>query len=78
VVVDRRDGYRVFYRIANAKESNRKVLFDFLRQFFKEEEQFEQDTVRLKEAIASGSCTISEWRPYSASDRGRPQRTAKQ
>jgi ArsR family transcriptional regulator, arsenate/arsenite/antimonite-responsive transcriptional repressor len=78
VVVDRRDGYRVFYRIANAKESNRKVLFDFLRQFFKEEEQFEQDTQRLKEAIASGSCTISEWRPYSAIEKGRIQRTGKQ
>jgi ArsR family transcriptional regulator, arsenate/arsenite/antimonite-responsive transcriptional repressor len=78
MVVDRRDGYRVFYRIANARESNRKLLFDFLRQIFKEEEQFEQDTGRLKEAIASGSCTISEWRPYSAIDRGRLQRTGKQ
>jgi hypothetical protein len=78
MVVDRRDGYRVFYRIANAKESNRKVLFGFLRQIFKDEEQFEQDTGRLKEAIASRSCTISEWRPYSAIERGRLQRTGKQ
>ncbi len=78
MVLDRRDGYRVYYRIGNARESNRKVLFDFLRQIFKEEKQFEQDTARLKEAIASGSCTISEWRPYSAIERGKPQRTAKQ
>jgi ArsR family transcriptional regulator, arsenate/arsenite/antimonite-responsive transcriptional repressor len=74
MVVDRRDGYRVFYRIANARESNRKVLFEFLRQIFKGEEQFEQDTGRLKEAIASGSCTISEWKPFSAIEKSRHNR----
>ena len=71
VVLDRRDGYRVFYRIANPRESNRKLLFDFLRQIFKEEERLEQDTKRLKEAIASGSCTISEWKPYSAIEKSK-------
>jgi len=48
------------------RESNRKLLFYFLRQLFKNEDQLDQDTKRLKEAIASGSCTISEWKPYSA------------
>ena len=62
------------YRIANARESTRKVLFDFLRQIFKGEEQFEQDTGRLKEAIASGSCTISEWKPFSAIEKSRHNR----
>ena len=71
MVVDRRDGYRVFYRIANPKESSRKLLFDFLRQIFKDEDQLEQDTKRLKDAIASGSCTISEWKPYSAIEKSR-------
>jgi ArsR family transcriptional regulator len=66
MVLDRRDGYRVFYRVANPRESNRKLLFYFLRQLFKNEDQLDQDTKRLKEAIASGSCTISEWKPYSA------------
>ncbi len=75
MVLDRRDGYRVFYRIANPRESNRKLLFDFLRQIFKNEDQLEQDTKRLKEAIASGSCTISEWKPYSAIEKGRRHRT---
>jgi ArsR family transcriptional regulator, arsenate/arsenite/antimonite-responsive transcriptional repressor len=75
MVLDRRDGYRVFYRIANPRESNRKLLFDLLRQIFKEEGQFEQDTRRLKEAIASGSCTLSEWKPYSAIEKGRLHRT---
>jgi ArsR family transcriptional regulator len=75
IVLDRRDGYRVFYRIANPRESNRKVLFDFLRQIFKDEDRLDQDTKRLREAIASGSCTISEWKPYSAIERSRPHRT---
>jgi ArsR family transcriptional regulator len=74
IVLDRRDGYRVFYRIANPRESNRKLLFDFLRQIFKDEHQLEQDTKRLKEAIASGSCTISEWKPYSAIEKSKVHR----
>ena len=74
LVVDRRDGFRVFYRLVTPKESGRKLLFEFLRQIFKEEEQLGQDTRRLKEAIATGSCTISEWKPYSAIAKGKPQR----
>jgi ArsR family transcriptional regulator len=74
MVLDRRDGYRVFYRIANPRESNRKLLFDFLRQIFKDEGKLEQDTKRLKGAIASGACTISEWRPFSAIEKSRPNR----
>ena len=73
--MDRRDGYRVFYRITNSRESNRRLLFNFLRQIFKDEDQLEQDTKRLKEAIASGSCTISEWKPYSAIEKSRIHRT---
>jgi ArsR family transcriptional regulator len=75
IVLDRRDGYRVFYRIANPRESNKKLLFDFLRQIFKDEDWLDQDTKRLREAIASGSCTISEWKPYSAIEKSRPHRT---
>ncbi len=76
MVVDRRDGYRVFYRIAAPRESGRKLLLEFLRQIFRDEEQLNQDAKRLKEAIASGSCTISEWRPYSALAKSKPQRTS--
>ena len=75
MVLDRRDGYRVFYRIANPRESNRKLLFGFLRQIFKDERKLEQDTKRLKDAIASGSRTISEWKPFSAIEKSRPHRT---
>lgn len=37
--------------------------------------QLEQDTNRLKEAIANGSCTISEWKPYSAIEKNRTHRS---
>jgi hypothetical protein len=50
-------------------------LFDFLRQIFEDEDKLEQDTKRLKDAIASGACTISEWKPFSAIEKSRPHRT---
>jgi ArsR family transcriptional regulator len=74
MVLDRRDGYRVFYRLANTKESYRNLLFDFLQQIFKDEAQLKADTKRLKEAIASGSCTLSQWKPYSAIEKNKPRR----
>lgn len=69
IVLDRRDGYRVFYRLASARSSDRKRLFSFLRAIFEGEGQLQQDTKRLKEAIANGSCTLSEWKPFSALER---------
>ena len=71
MVLDRRDGYRVFYRLANVKRSENKRLFEFLRRIFESEAQLNRDTQRLKEAIASGSCTLSEWKPFSAIERSR-------
>lgn len=76
MVLDRRDGYRVFYRLANAKTADKRRLFDFLRVLFEGEKQLRQDTERLKEAIASGSCTLSEWKPFSALEKGRAHRAA--
>ena len=66
LVLDRRDGPRIFYRLAEARSAGTKYLFDYLRQACKGEEVLQQDTRKLKEAIQSGSCTRSEWRPYSA------------
>lgn len=76
MVLDRRDGYRIFYRLASTKESEKKRLFDFLRGIFQSEAQLKQDTERLKEAIASGSCSVSEWKPFSGIRRNRNPRTA--
>lgn len=74
MVLDRRDGYRVFYRLANTKDAEKRQLFGFLRGLFESEEQLKQDTTRLREAIARGSCTLSEWRPFSAIEKNRTQR----
>ena len=66
LVVDRRDGFRVFYRLAEPTRGAKKYLFDFLRQAFKGEEPFGEDTRKLKDAIQDGACTRTEWQPYSA------------
>jgi ArsR family transcriptional regulator, arsenate/arsenite/antimonite-responsive transcriptional repressor len=66
LVLDRRDGYRIFYRLADPKQGKKKRLFEFLQDAYKNEEQLQADKKRLKEAIEAGSCTLSEWKPYSA------------
>jgi ArsR family transcriptional regulator, arsenate/arsenite/antimonite-responsive transcriptional repressor len=66
LVLDRRDGPRIFYRLAEAKSGTTRSFFDFLPQVFKGDKLLQEDTRKLKEAIQMGSCTRSEWRPYSA------------
>ena len=65
LVLDRRDGFRIFYRLAEPIQGAKKYLFEFLQRACKNEEPFQGDTRKLKEAIQDGSCTRSEWRPYS-------------
>lgn len=60
LVLDRRDGYRVYYRLAEPRTGLRKPLFEFLQLAFKGEEPFKSDAKRLKEAISQGACTLSE------------------
>ena len=74
MVLDRRDGYRIYYRLTDPGETTKRLLFDFLRQAFGDEDQLQRDTERLKDAIAAGSCTVSEWKPYSALVRPRTGR----
>jgi len=66
LVLDRRDGYRVFYRLAESSKGARRPLFEFLSLMFRHDESFQQDVQRLKHAISDGACTVSEWRPYAA------------
>ena len=75
IVTDRRDGYRIYYRLTDPGETTKRLLFDFLRQAFGKQEQLLGDTARLKHAIAAGSCTVSEWKPYSALGRPRSRST---
>lgn len=65
LVLDRRDGYRIFYRLADPKQGMKKRLFEFLQDAYRNEAQLGADRKRLKEAIEAGSCTLSEWKPYS-------------
>jgi len=60
LVLDRRDGYRVYYRLAEPRTGLRKRLFEFLQLAFKSDEPFKSDAKRLKEAISQGACTLSE------------------
>jgi len=76
LVLDRRYGFRIFYRLAEPIRGARKNLFDFLRQAFKNEEPFNEDTRKLKEAIQDGACTRTEWRPYAALQRSKQGATA--
>lgn len=71
LVLDRRDGYRVFYRLANPKQGTKRRLFEFLQDAYKNEEQLQADKKRLEEAIEAGSCTVSESKPYSAAARAK-------
>ncbi len=66
LVLDRRDGSRIFYRLAAPMEGNKKGLFDFFQTACKDEKQLRSDKKRLKEAVAVGACTLSEWKPFSA------------
>ncbi len=66
LVLDRRDGYRIFYRLADPKQGTRKRIFEFLQDTYKSEARLAADKRRLKEAIEAGSCTLGEWKPYSA------------
>lgn len=71
LVLDRRDGYRVFYRLADTKAATKKRLFEFLQDAYKNEEQMQADRRRLKEAMEEGACTLSEWKSLSAAGRAK-------
>ena len=66
LVLDRRDGARIYYRLAQPAEGVHKPLFAFLRDVFRTPDVLVEDSRKLKKAIETGSCTASAWRPYSA------------
>jgi ArsR family transcriptional regulator len=71
LVTDRRDGYRVFYSLGDHKQGLLAALFEFLGKAFKNEETLRKDARKLKQAITTGSCTVSTWRTYPAVTRAR-------
>lgn len=72
LVLDRRDGYRVFYRLADARDPRRTPLFEYLRAVFRRDAVFAADLKELKSAIRDGACTLSE-RPAARAGRSAPQ-----
>ena len=58
LVVDRRDGLRVFYRVPKEKSTDLKTLHQFLRKVFKGKCVLEDDLKELRDAMARGACAI--------------------
>ncbi len=71
LVLDRREGTRMYYRLARPAEGVHDRLFAFLRDAFQQSAELQEDARKLKKAIQTGSCTASEWRPHSALTTGR-------
>jgi ArsR family transcriptional regulator, arsenate/arsenite/antimonite-responsive transcriptional repressor len=75
LVQDRRDGYRVFYRLVE-EDRRSSALLDYLRRAFEQDKAYGADLRALKAAIREGACSVSEARVRrpsgrSASVRGR-------
>ncbi len=70
LVLDRREGLRVFYRVATKDNPDLKTIHQFLRKVFKGKSVLEDDLKELKEAMARGACakpaTVRSHRPILA------------
>ena len=75
LVVDRRDGYRIFYRLDNKNGAKRR-LFGLLQPILNAEQALHEDIRRLKLAIRDGACTVSEFHFRSRIDAKRAGRNA--
>ena len=56
LVLDRRDGLRVFYRLAKENNTDLKALHQFLQKVLKGKSLLEDDLKELKDAMARGAC----------------------
>lgn len=74
LVVDHREGTRMFYQLARPGEGVRKRLFHFLQGAFAQGPVFAEDARRLQQEVRSGACKaddgLSVQRPSPA---GRPR-----
>lgn len=75
LVMDRREGTRIYYQLVRPNEGARKLLFHFLREAFAQDPVFVKDARSLQQDIESGACSVDHWRPYAAL-RGTAQKTA--
>lgn len=58
LVADRRNGYRVYYRLI--PNSGNSGLFAFLKRAFRADRIFPSDISKLRRAIKHGACSISQ------------------
>lgn len=66
LVLDRREGQRMYYRLAEQDDAVRRPLLAFLETAFAASSGFEHDARRLRKAIERGSCNASEWHELSS------------
>ena len=59
LVVDRREGYRVYYRLMEDSKPEYTALVAYLKLALNDK-LFAADTKKLKQAIKDGACSISE------------------
>jgi ArsR family transcriptional regulator len=76
LVTDRRDGYRVFYRLRNSKGTGEALLFDYLRRALGSDPVAAKDLKELKRAIREGACSVSERASPRTSRAGMGERRA--
>lgn len=76
LVLDRRVGFRVYYRLAGDQDQSFPLLFDYLRSAFDRDKTFAVDRKDLKGAIRTGACTVSETRKPSRTSRRASERRA--
>jgi ArsR family transcriptional regulator len=58
LVLDRREGFRVFYRLSAEGDSALQGLWEFLRGAFNREKILQADLRKLRQAIREGACAI--------------------
>jgi ArsR family transcriptional regulator len=56
LVQDRRDGVRIFYRLAAEQDATLRSLCEWLRVAFRKDEAFRADIRHLKQALKKGTC----------------------
>ena len=59
LVIDRREGQRMYYRLAEQGEAARRRLLAFLQAAFAASDEFERDSRKLQKAIERGACTVA-------------------
>ena len=57
LVLDRRDGLRIFYRVVAPDDGFRKPFYDLLRAAFARDKTLRADLRKLQQAVKAGDCT---------------------